>query len=98
MDNEKIRGILISADKVRFVNKKSGEVSYMTKISYCMPKENTDRCLGYAFLDSYNKENVFDYLSKNDLFGKLCDIELSKSLDGNRIKLKIAKINSYVLS
>lgn len=98
MENEKIKGIVVSADKVRFVNKKTGEVSYMTKISYTMPRERTSKTLGYAFLDSYNKEEVFDYLSKNELFGKLCDIELSKMLDGNRIKLKIAKINSYVLS
>lgn len=98
MENEKIKGIIISCDKLKFINKKTGEVSYMTKISYTMPREKTSKTLGYAFLDSYNKEEAFEYLSKNDLFGKLCDIELSKMLDGNRIKLKIAKINNYVLS
>lgn len=98
MENEKIRGIIICADKLKFINKKTGEVSYMTKISYTMPREQTSKTLGHAFLDSYNKEEVFDYLAKNDLFGKMCDIELSKMLDGNRIKLKIVKINNYVLS
>lgn len=98
MENEKIKGIIIACDKVRFVNKKSGEVSYMAKIRYCMPKEQTTNYLGYAELDSYNNVKVFDYCKDKDLFGKIVNLELAKVVDGNRLKLKIVKINDYVLS
>lgn len=96
MNNQTMRIIITNLDKINIKNDKTGEVTPFCRITYLIEKEPTERSLGYAQMESYVKEDAFLQL-KNQLLKPLTATYTNR-VEKNRFKIKLLKINEYVLS
>lgn len=95
MKDNKMIIMITNLDKINITDDKTGEVKTYCRITYLVEKESTERSIGYAQMQSYVKEDAFNQL-KGQLLKPL-NATYTTTVDKNRFKVKILKLNDYVL-
>lgn len=92
---EKIKSRIISCDLSNFKNQKTGEITYMTKIVYTYPRENTETEIGSNILTCYRPGNLISKIKPYVDTKDLIDIEIDEKLDTKTSTFKkvLKKIN-----
>lgn len=96
MENQTMKIIITNLDKINITNEKTGEIKTYCRVGYLVEKEPTEHSIGYAQLQSYVKDDAFNQLK--DQLLKPMIATYSTIVDKNRFKIKLKKINNYVLS
>ncbi len=92
---EKIRILIVNLQKIQFKNDKTGEVSELCKITYCIKLSDSDNFKGYSILECYCNVNAFNKVEKFILKEVTADIKINALKNG--IKYTITKINNEEL-
>ncbi len=95
MEN-KMEIFITNLDKRNITNEKTGEISNWCMVTYFIKKEDTDRSKGNAQLSCYCKANAFNDLEK--YMYKWSNANITQTVEGNRIKLKIKSVDNVVVS
>ena len=93
--NIKAQGFLINMSPIKITNDKTGEITELTKIEYCVQAPTTEYFKGGALLTAYTNGKAFDILDKY-LFNKV-NIELEQRPTNNGVKFYIVSINDNKL-
>lgn len=93
--NLKVQGFLINMSPIKITNDKTGEVTELTKIEYCVPAPSTEFFKGGAVLTAYTNGKAFDVLERN-LFNKV-NLELEQRPTNNGVKFYILSVNDNKL-
>lgn len=96
MKENKMLILITNLDKINITNDKTGEVNTYCRITYLIEKESTEKSIGYAQMQSYVKEDAFVQL-KGQLLKHLT-ATYTTVVDKNRFKIKLIKLNDYVLA
>ena len=95
MENN-IEIFITNLDKRYIKNDNTGEIKNFCMVTYLINKEDTSKSKGLAQLSCYCNESAF-----NDLDKYLCKWSkavVSSIVDGNRLKLKLRRVNDIVVS
>lgn len=87
---------ITNLDKKKIINKNTGEVTDWCMVTYMIKKEETDNSIGPAHLSCYCKPTAWTDL-KQFMF-KWTNAVMNQVVDNNRLKIKIKKIDKYILS
>lgn len=93
--NLKVQGFLINMSPINITNDKTGEVTELTKIEYCVQAPSTEFFKGGAILTAYTSGKAFDLLERN-LFNKV-NLELEQRPTNNGVKFYILSVNDNKL-
>jgi len=87
--------IILKNELNSFTNDKTGEVNLLTKITYLIPMNDTEKSNGGAIFVTYKKGDLLSTL-KNYLY-KICICEFEEIPTNNGFKLSLKKIDNIEL-
>lgn len=89
---DKVKITILNLQKVTFTNKKTGEVTDMTKVNYGIELSKTDNFVGLSILECYCNAKAFANLER--FINKEVVADMEKRPTSNGFKYVITKVNN----